>query len=242
MSVNGSSCASGTLSTPALSASLNALQMLTTEAELANGTNAINVTSALSITGVTTATLYLTLIQPPAVEYGPVGTTAQTSQLSADLQLTLPALGVLDIPLSAATGTATLKNVNCTNNAMTSTKIAATTTTSTGAVTLAGAGVATMTMAGYSGPQISFPAAVVPPTASTASADTNPITVSSNSTSPYYPTPSYVGLSPTSPVYTLLTSTLAGVLGPVLQATGLAVGGAEVADLSTNCGSVALVQ
>jgi hypothetical protein len=43
-------------------------------------------------------------------------------------------------------------------------------------------------------------------------------------------------------VFTLLSSTLPGVLGPVLQATGVTVGGAEVADLSTNCGSVSVVQ
>ncbi len=38
--------------TSALSASLDALQMLTTEAELANGTSALNVTTALNIPGV----------------------------------------------------------------------------------------------------------------------------------------------------------------------------------------------
>jgi uncharacterized membrane protein len=67
--------------------------------------------------------------------------------------------------------------------------------------------------------------------------DTNPQVAGSNS-----PTLSYSGLSAQSPVFTLLTSTLAGVLGPILQAAGVSVGGAEVADLSTNCGAISLVQ
>ena len=237
VSINGSSCANGSLSTPALSANLNALQMLTTEAELANGTSALNVTSALSLPGVTTSQLYLTLIQPPQVAFGPVGTAAQTAQLQADLKLTIPIQGVLDIPLTAASGTATVKTINCAYNTMSSTKFAVTTTTTTAAVTLAGLGIASLSISGYSGPQIGFAAANVPPTASTVSAGTNPITVGSNN-----PTLNYSGLSPVSPVFTLLTSTLSGVLGPVLQASGVTVGGAEVADLSTTCDAVSLAQ
>ena len=162
--------------------------------------------------------------------------------MQADLQLSVAGQGLLDIPLTAASGTATSKTVNCAYNSMSSTKFAATTTTATANVTLAGTSIATLTLSGYSGPQISFTGANVPPTASTAAADTNPITVSSNSTSPYYPVPSYSGLSPSSPVFTLLTSTLPGVLGPVLQASGVSVGGAQVADLSTQCDAVSLVQ
>ena len=216
--------------------------MLTTEAELANGTSALNVTSALNLPGVTTSQLYLTLIQPPQVAFGPVGTTAQTAQLQADLKLTVPLLGVLDIPLTAASGTATVKTINCAYNTMSSTKFAVTTTTATAAVTLAGVGIASLSISGYGGPQIGFAAANVPPSASTVSAGTNPITVSSNSTPPYYPSLNYSGLSPLSPVFTLLTSTLSGVLPQVLQASGVSVGGAQTADLSTTCGAVSLVQ
>jgi uncharacterized membrane protein len=240
VSVNGSTCANGALSTPALSASLNVLQMLTTEAELANGTSALDVTSALSITGVTTAKLYLTLIQPPAVRFGLVGTTAKTAQLQADLQLTLPTLGVLDIPLTAASGTATLKAVNCTNNAFASTKIAATTTTATAAVTLAGASVATLNISGYSGGPVSFGAGVVPPTATTAAADSNPITVGTNGPIPTFTATTANYNLPV--VNNLLTSLLPPVLGPILQAAGVTVGGAEVATLSANCGAVSVVQ
>ncbi len=50
VSIDGSTCGNGSLSTAALAASINALQTLTTEAEAANGTNALNVTSALGLT------------------------------------------------------------------------------------------------------------------------------------------------------------------------------------------------
>jgi uncharacterized membrane protein len=240
VSINGSSCAPGnnTLSTSALSTSLNVLQMLTTEAEVANGTNAINVQSALGITGVTASQLYLTVKQLPQVAYGPVGTTASTAQVQADLQLTLPTAGVIDIPLAAASGTATLKTVACQYNSMASAKIQVTTTTNTNTpITLAGVNIGLLAIGGYGpNPQISFSPTNVPPTASTASATppSNPITVGS-------PVPSISGLSSSSPAYTVLT-TLAGALGPVLQAAGVAVGGAQVAYLSTNCDAVSLVQ
>ncbi len=238
VSINGSSCSNGTLSTSTLSAGLDVLQMLTTEAELANGTGAINVQSALGITGVTASQLYLTLLQPPQVAYGPVGTTASTAQVQADLKLSVSGQGVLDIPLTAASGTATLKTVNCSYNSMSSAKIAVTTTTNTAAVTLAGVGIATLSISGYGPtPQISFSPTNVPPTASTAAAGSNPISVGSST-----PTLSYSGLSASSPVFTLLTSTLASVLGPILQASGVTVGGAQVAYLSTNCGAISLVQ
>jgi hypothetical protein len=95
-----------------------------------------------------------------------------------------------------------------------------------------------LTVPGYSGSSLGFGPSVVPPTATTATGDTNPQTV--DSITP----PSYSGLTATnpSPLYTLATSTLFGVLEPILQAAGVSMGGAEVADLSTNCGSVSLVQ
>ena len=227
-----------TLSTPALSTSLNVLQMLTTEAEFANGSSALNVTSALGITGVTTSQLYLTLVQPPQVAYGVVNTTASTAQVQADLQLTLPVLGLLDIPLSTASGTATLKTLKCQNNSMSSTTIAGATTTASGNVTLAGTNIATMSITGYSGPSSTFAGGVVPPTASTAAAGTNPYQVA-----PASPTPTVTGLSgSTNPIVSTALSTVTGFLDPVLQAAGVSVGGASIADLSTDCGAVSLVQ
>ena len=76
-----------------MSANLDVLQLLTTEAEVANGSNAINVQSALGITGVTSSTLSLVVGQPPQVAYGPVGTTATTAQVTADLKLNVLGVG-----------------------------------------------------------------------------------------------------------------------------------------------------
>jgi uncharacterized membrane protein len=234
-------CGSTPLSTAVLSTNVNLLQLLTTEAELANGTSALDVTSALSLTGVTTADLYLTLVQPPQVAYGVVTTTASTAQVQADLQLTLPVFGLLDIPLSAATGTATLNTLKCQNNAMSTTTIGVATTAATGTVTLAGTNIATVSIGGYSGPSHTFAggaSGVVPPTASTAAADTNPYQVVSTT-----PTPTYSGLSgSTNPTVSGMLSTVAGFLDPVLQALGVGVAGASVADLGTNCDAVSLVQ
>jgi uncharacterized membrane protein len=58
------------------------------------------------------------------------------------------------------------------------------------------------------------------------------------------PTPTYSGLpgllNPL--VATVLNTTLPGVLAPILQAAGISVGGANVADLGYNCGAVSIVQ
>ncbi len=238
VSINTSTCASGSLSTAALASNLNVLQMLSTEAELANGTNALDLGTSLGITGVIDAKLTLKLLQIPQVAFGPVGTTASTAQLSTDLQLNDPGVGgILDVPLSATQGTATLQTLTCAYNSMSATAIQPATTTATGAVTFAGTGIGTLTFSAYSGSTLGYGPSVVPPTASTVSGDTNPQTVSGTP-------PSWSGLTAPnpSPLYTLATSTLLGVLGPILQAAGASVGGAEVADLSTNCGSVSLMQ
>ncbi len=235
VTINSNSSQSTACATPptsALNASVNALQTLETEAELANGTNAINVTSALGITGVTSANLYLTVGSPPAVAYGPVGTKASTAQVNADLQLSILGSGLLDVPLSGAGATATLSTVTCSNNKMYTTKIALSgSAISNQNITLAGLALGQMSFSSFSG-TLPFASSAVPPTATTAQQDTNP--VSSGSTTP---TLVYSGTS--NPV---LTALAAGVLAPVLQTVGVAVGGAQTTDLSTNCGAVSLVQ
>ncbi len=241
VSINGSTCSSGNLSTAALSTSLNVLQSLTTEAEVANGTNAIDLGSSLGLPLVSDAqlTLGLTAGQVPQVAYGPAGTTASTAQISTDLKLTvLGVSGVVDIPLTGAQATATLLGVTCANNALKTANIQPAATTATGTVTVGGVSLSTLSVSGYSGSQFGYGPSVVPPTASTAAADSNPIVAGSNS-----PALSYSpAISASSPVYGLLTSNLPPVLGPILQAVGTSVGGASVADLSTNCGAVSLVQ
>jgi uncharacterized membrane protein len=261
ISVNGSTCTNGDVSTSALNTNLNLLQTLTTEAELANGTNAIDVTSALGLPNVSSAHLTLNLIQAPQNRYGPVGsyisaspcpaptgftsTCAVTAQVSSDLSMSvLDGLTTytVDVPLSAAVGYATLAVMNCSNNMFQSMQIAASVTPATGTVTVNGSTLATITV---NGKTTSLTFTTVPPTASTASAGTNPRSFSNNGTTT--PTVTY---SPTltgipgldAIVLALLNSTLKSVLGPVLQVTGADVGGAQVAATAAGCDAISLVQ
>ncbi len=241
-STNSSTCTGGNLSTPALSANLNALETFTTEAELANGTNALDLGTALGLPGVTDAKVTLDLIQPPQVAYGPVGTTASTAQVSSDLQLNVSGSGLVNIPLSVAEGTASLTTLTCAYNAMSATDIQPITNAVTGTASVAGNGVGTLSVAALTTLNTSplpFATGVVPPTATTVTNGTNPQSAGST-----MPNPTWSGLTVTNPsaLYTLLTSNLQGVLGPILQVSGVSVGGAQVTDLSSNCGSVALVQ
>ena len=237
VTINSPSCGGNNLSEAELSASLNVLQTLTTEAELANGTNAINIQSALGITGVGAATLTLQVVSPPQLAYGPAGTAAKSGQVNGDLKLSGGSLpGTLDIPLTGAQGTGTLSSVTCsqTNNSFTSAAIAASGTTASAAVTLGGVSVGTLTITGASSTSLAFPSSYVPPSASTLQANTNPISSATT-------TPSFSGTA-TGFAGTLLTSTLPPVLGPILQAAGVSVGAVSVADLNYNCGAVSLVK
>jgi hypothetical protein len=47
----------------------------------------------------------------PAVENSPVGATASSAPVKLDLQLTVPMYGVFDIPLTPASDTATLHDL-----------------------------------------------------------------------------------------------------------------------------------
>jgi uncharacterized membrane protein len=246
VSIDGSSCGSQ-LSQVALSADLNVLQTLTTEAELANGASGLDVTAALGLTDPLSgnpipALLYLSAsaIHPPVVAYGPVGTKASTGQVGATLALTVPVplLGnqVLNIPIAAATGTATLSTVTCQSNALYNAQISAGTTASgPNSVTLNNNPIATLTLNGVSPPNLlQFGPLVVPPSPTTA--PYNPVNVAAT------PTISFGVPTGPAPVNTLLTAQLQPILGPVLQALGVEVAGAQVADLSTNCDAVSLVQ
>jgi uncharacterized membrane protein len=243
VSINGSTCGSQ-LAQTALSTNLDVLQTLTTEAELANGTNALNIASALNL-GVTSATLTTSLVQIPQVAYGPVGTTASTGQVNAVLSLSIVGLGVVNIQVTAATGTATLYEISCKSpnnfevNASTS---AATLTPSAVGLTF---GATTVTGAATTTP--SFTAGYVPPSPATIPTASNP--------TPPFKNPDTIGTD--SPTITLGTgsgnpllsaqlspvfATLDTVLAPVLNSLGVNLAGAQVAGLSINCGSVSLVQ
>ncbi len=240
VSVNGSSCSSSYLPQPGLSANLDVLQTLTTLAELGNGTTPVDVQAALGMPGVSGSTLTLTLVQPPSIVYGPTGTVGTTAQTSADLKLTVPGSGLVDIPLSTAKGTGTLTTVNCSqqDNSFSSAVITTRTTTPTAPMTLNGASISTLSIGGGANKSIQINVSQTPATASTQSAGTNPAQQGSVGPALTY-TP---GISSSSPLYSLLTATLPGVLGPILQAAGVAVGGTNVANLDDNCGAVSIVQ
>jgi uncharacterized membrane protein len=255
-------CSNSAISQQGLDASVNVLQMLTTEAELANGTHGIDVTSAMNLTvpvlGLSVGNVMLStqVISPAQVAYGPVGTTASDAQVQATLSMNLSLLGVslgtLSIPLSAATGTATLYNMTCNDDSLYSMALNVNTNTvSTGTpgngITLTLLGVVTtegsISISGLSNKGVSFtgpanPAGtVIPPTTSTASAGTNPESVGTSTPSVTFTAAGGVNTDVASTM-----SVLDGVLGEDLQALGLTVGGATVAGLAANCGTVSLAQ
>jgi uncharacterized membrane protein len=244
VSVNGSSCAGGTLTASALDASINVLQTLTTEAELANGSNGLNLNTILNL-GLAGATLTTSLVAPAKVAYGPVGTTAETSQVNVSIALDVLNLGVLDIPITAADGVATLAALPCNNNIMSSMTLDAYTTALSTSITLLGSPVGTVTA--NAAPNTALTYTTVPPTTATATAGTNPQTIGTTT-----PTLSIslggLNLGALGLVGVLLEAVISGLvstldsgLGPVLQALGVNVGGAQVAALSANCSGVQLV-
>ena len=256
-------CSNSSISAQGLNASVNVLQMLTTEAELANGTNGINLTSALNLNsalvgfpGLAVGNVMLStqVIQPAAVAYGPVGTTASDSQVQATLSMNLTLLGVslgsLSVPLSAATGTATLSTLTCSDDSLSRMVIAPVNTVAVSSgtngvtLTLLGNAVAqgTFSVSGvtngttsFSGPAL--PPATVPPTAATESAGTNPESVGTST-----PTLTFSPAGGANADVSATMGVLATTYGPVLQALGLTVAGADIEAFPANCGTVSLVQ
>jgi tight adherence protein G len=254
-------CTNGSqISQQGLDATVNVLQMLTTEAEVANGTNGLDLTSALNLNSalagvpglsVGNVMLSTTVISPADVVYGPVGTPASDAQVQATLSMNLTLLGVplgtLSIPLSAATGTAVLSTLKCNSDQLSQMVVSPVNTNAVSAsVTLTLLGVqsteGTFSMAGVSNGTTSFsgpglPPATVPPTAATASAGTNPETVGSHT-----PTFSWSAAAGVNADASATMGVLQTVYGPDLQALGITVGGADIEALSANCGTVSLVQ
>jgi uncharacterized membrane protein len=243
VSVNGLGCGTQ-LPQTALSANLNVLQTMTTEAELANGNRGIDMTAALGL-GIP-AMLTLKLIQPPQVVYGPILTSASTGQVSGSLALTVPVLGVgnetLTIPVAAATGTAQLTTITCSANSMFKAQFANVNTTTSGpnSVTLNGTPVASMTVSGASNILV-FAAGVVPPTPTTVLAKSNPQWISTTNPNLAFTAPGALGIVTEADVAPLLNTILPPILSPLLQAVGVTLAGAAVAYLSTTCAAVSLV-
>ena len=110
------------------------------------------------------------------------------------------------------------------------------TTTAALGVTLGGSSLVTLNFAGANTTGFSYPAGVVPPNSSTDSGanPSNPRQLGSSD-----PTPTISGASGqwTSLVGPLMAP-LDAILGQVLQAAGVTVGGANVADLGLDCDAI----
>ncbi|HEY1651413.1 MAG TPA: hypothetical protein VGG09_05975 [Acidimicrobiales bacterium] len=232
LAINGSTCASGSIPFSSLSAGINVLQMLTTMAEISNGSSGVNLGLNLNL-GLTTASVNVNAIQPPQIAYGPVGsvtdstkpcpattpatsTCATTAQIDLTLNLNVVGLSALTFTFLAAQGTATLDAVNCSGNAMTSTVINASTTTLSASANLLGllGGLATVSVTGVPNTPLSYTVA---------------------------PSTQHVGsTTPSLTVSGITVPGLGALLGPLFQALGVSVGEADVVDLGTNCNSVTL--
>jgi hypothetical protein len=230
------------------------LQTLETEAEVTNnGTNTIDL--GTSLFGID-AKLALTLLGPAGVSYGPVGNTppAKSSQLQSTLEL-FPGFGEMDVSLGAAQGTATLTSLTCSqSNTLNGAVIAANTTAATGSVTLNDPSanfngpVATTSASGVS-KNLTF-IAPIPPTTSefgpVTTQNPNPNPAQIGTTAPQVtittlsglPAPVTLVLSSVSTLINQVSNTLSGVL----QAAGITVAGADVADTAVDCNAVSLVQ
>ena len=258
VSINGSTCTSGALSQGGLDASVDALQTLQTAAELANGASGIDLGTSLGLSGVTDAKLVLSVVRPPQVAWGAFGTTpaasATSAQVQSTLKLTIPGVGEIDVALGSAQGTATLTSITCnqTNNSFSQTVITGNTSAATGSVTLTDAAlglandpVATTSVSGVANTAIPF-TPPVPPTTSEFGAPSNANPFQIGSTSPTFTITTLGGLASgitavlasNNPLIVQLQSAMSGIL----QAAGVTVAGADIADLSVDCDSVSLAQ
>jgi hypothetical protein len=169
-----------------------------------------------------------------------------------NLTLLGASLGTLSIPLSAATGTAVLNTMTCNDDSLYSEALnvntgAVSTGTSGNGVTLTLLGTTTtegsLSINGLTNKGVTFagPAnpsgSTIPPTAATASANTNPESV--GSTTPSFTFTAATGASSN---VTATMGVVAAAYGPVLQALGLTVAGAQVEGYNADCGTVSLVQ
>jgi uncharacterized membrane protein len=260
VSVNGSTCGSVALSEAGLSSSVDVLQTLEEEAELAaaNGSNGIDFAGGLGLSGVTDAKLVLTMIQPPQVAYGAAGTSPATSATSAQVQstleLTIPGVGEIDVSLGAAEGTATLSSVTCTqtSNSFSQAVVNASTTAATGSVTLTDPllgltsdPIATTSASGVTNTPIGF-SSPIPPTTSEFGTGSTPNPNQIGTTSPTVTITALGGLG--SGILGVLSANnpliqqLQGAFSGILQAAGVTVAGANIADLAIDCDTVSLAQ
>ncbi len=158
-------------SNSALHATLNLFQLNSFAAQLANGSNFVNATNALSIPGVANVNVGVTVIEPVQGSYyalGPVGTTVHTAQvrllLTANL-LAAASLGAQSAPVSlpiyteVADGTATLTGISCGSDPSTDT--VATVAAQSGVANVYVGSVTPAAMTNFSAPVTVSPATIV---------------------------------------------------------------------------------
>jgi len=110
----------------ALASTLNVFQLVTASAQVANGTNLINVSDVdISVPGVLSTKVALKVIEPPKFYFGPKGGSVTTSQVeltvTPNLDLPISVLGLvgtrvkqdLPIKITGAGATGTLADVSC---------------------------------------------------------------------------------------------------------------------------------
>lgn len=96
----------------AANAQLNVLDLLTTAAQIANSKNAAQISVPLTIPGLTSVTLNLSVIQPPVIAIGPPGTSADgqwrtrahTAQIRLGLNVSLAGVSLAGSLLGPITG------------------------------------------------------------------------------------------------------------------------------------------
>jgi uncharacterized membrane protein len=112
--------------TAAAQAEINLLQMMLLGAEIANGSNLINLPLAVSVPGVASINLAMTMVEPPAIDIGPARrdesgewmTQAHSAQIRLRLRLTLldaVSGGLVNIPVYIEGGAvdAALTGIQC---------------------------------------------------------------------------------------------------------------------------------
>jgi uncharacterized membrane protein len=110
----------------AANANMNVLEMIGMAASLANGTNLLNLTMPITIPGVTTTTIKMSVIEPPQLCGNPfpcrVGSTAHSAQARIQMNMTLLqklnvllSQGTVRLPvyIDAAGATGTLTAIRC---------------------------------------------------------------------------------------------------------------------------------
>jgi len=233
----------GTVSVDSLDASVNAFNFLDTQAELANKTSALSLTSLLALAG-DTASLDVSVIHPPQYAYGPVGTTAESSQLNVSLSINLGvdvlgtyvSIGSLNIPLNGVIGTGTLTSITCSNFSQTGATVnVANSVASSNNVTLTLLGQSAVTVSslaiGLGSPQN---ASFTPPWPDSQSVNSNgTLSFSSDSV---------LDAAIVNPVLSVVANSTG--LVDLLQALGVNLEGSTVTDYVTpsSCGSVTLAK